>query len=411
MLILIAQNSINKKFQLEGSTFHYAPLLPFKIDYMLLKINPDLKSKILKDCEQQLWITAQEDLDEIKLDIAELYIKEVRSLSSPYQVKSIEDKKEEDKLIIRLNKKLPKHATIDLNIKYSAGYYYSNIDGKVDIRTPRSGFNFIARDKNSQAKQVWTQGEELESKYWFPCLEDPQVKFPREIQVTVHDGYTVISNGEGKRSKNDGGTTTWTWIEGRAVSTYLTSVVIGNFSHDQTYYNGIPLSYYWPKDEDPDYDPMLTFVDTPKMLEIFKEYFGVEYPYKKYSQVAVDNFDFGGMENASCTTLTRNILHDKIASLDYTRDKFVVAHEIAHQWFGDLVTCKDWSHIWLNEGFATYSEALYWEKYWERTDRSRKDDEFHYKILQTADIYFQEANAEYKRPIVTRVYKNPAGAI
>jgi aminopeptidase N len=117
--------------------------------------------------------------------------------------------------------------------------------------------------------------------------------------------------------------------------------------------------------------------------------------------------NLGGMENASCTTLTRNILHDKRASLDYTFDMFVVAHELAHQWFGDLVTCKDWSHIWLNEGFATYCEALYWEKYWENRNRNRKDEEFHYKILQTADRYFGEAMSKYKRPIVTNLYKNP----
>ena len=125
---------------------------------------------------------------------------------------------------------------------------------------------------------------------------------------------------------------------------------------------------------------MLTFGDTPEMLKILKEFFGVDFPYKKYAQVAVNDFDFGGMENASCTTLTRNILHNRRDSLDYTRDKFVVVHELTHQWFGDLVTCKDWSHIWLNEGFATYSEALYWEKHWEHTAVDRKDDEFQFKV-------------------------------
>ena len=406
---------IGKRFELEGSTLHYAPVLPFKIDHMLLKIKPDLNSKILKDCEEQLRITAQQDLNEIKLDIAELDIKEVVSLSPSYHVNRTDDKTE-DKLIIKLDKKLPKHATIDLNIKYSAGYHHPYRNGSdTDIRTPRSGFHFILADENSPSKQAWTQGEMVESRYWFPCLDDPQVKFPREIQVTVPEGYIVISNGKDKQSKNKGNTTTWTWIEQRPISTYLTSVVVGSFSHHKEYHksalnehNDVPLDYYWPKDiESLGYDAMLTFRDTPNIMKFFTEYFGTEYPYEKYSQVAVDEFEYGGMENASCTSLTRNILHDERASLDYTFDIFVVSHELSHQWFGDLVTCKEWSHTWLNEGFATFCEALYWEKYWESRDKRRRDDEFHYKILQTADRYFGEAKNKYKRSIVTNVYKSP----
>ena len=123
------------------------------------------------------------------------------------------------------------------------------------------------------------------------------------------------------------------------------------------------------------------------------------YPYNKYAQVAVEDFEFGGMENTSCTTLTRNILFDKRASLDYSSDD-VISHELAHQWFGDLVTCKDWPHIWLNEGFATYFEALYWEA-------SRSKDEFQNYMVQMADAYLNEASSLYKRAIVTKVYKHP----
>ena len=157
-------------------------------------------------------ITSEQDLDEIKLDVAELDIKEVVSLSSTYHVASTDDKMEEDKLIIRLDKKLPKHASIDLRIRYSAGYYYHPKNGGINIRTPRSGFYFITAEGNSPAKQAWTQGEALESRYWFPCLDDPQVKFLREIQVTVPKNYIVISNGEGKQSESNENTT-WTWIE------------------------------------------------------------------------------------------------------------------------------------------------------------------------------------------------------
>jgi aminopeptidase N len=404
-----------KKFQLEGSILHYPQFLAFKIEHMLLNIRPDLDSKTLKDCEQQLRITALQDLDEIKLDIAELDIKEVGSLAPGYHV--VNHKTEQDKLVIKLDKKLPKNATIDLNIKYSAGYYHPdrNGDGNIDIRKPKSGFHFILADEISPAKQAWSQGEMVESKYWFPCLDDPQVKFTREIRVTVPDGYTVISNGKYKQLKNKENMTTWTWSEERPISTYLTSVVVGKFSHSDNGHSSnsnqhdddVSLDYYWPNDIDSDYDAMLTFGDTPNIIKFYEEYFGKEYPFEKYSQVAVDEFEYGGMENASCTTLTRNILHDRRTSLDYTFDKFVVAHELAHQWFGDLVTCKEWSHTWLNEGFATFCEALYWEKHWESTDKLRRDNEYNYKILQTADRYFSEAKNRYKRSIVTNLYKSP----
>jgi aminopeptidase N len=97
-------------------------------------------------------------------------------------------------------------------------------------------------------------------------------------------------------------------------------------------------------------------------MKFFEDYFGVKYPYGKYSQVIVEDFELGGMENTSCTTFTKNILHDEKVLPDYITDVLVVVHELAHQWFGDLVTCKNWSNIWLNEGFASYSEALYWQE-------------------------------------------------
>ena len=360
-------------------------------------------------------ITAQQDLDEIKLDIAELDMKEVSSLSPNYHVNY---RTEQDKLVIKLDKKLPKNATINLNIKYSPGYFQPsrNGDGNTEIRRSRSGFHFIFADENSPAKQAWSQGEMVESRYWFPCLDDPQVKFKREIQITIPKGYIVISNGKVKQSKTKENMTTWTWNEERPISTYLTSVVVGKFSHynnndhrsaPDKHNDNVPLDYYWPEDIDSNYDAMLTFGDTPNIVKFYEEYFGTQYPFEKYWQVAVDGFEYGGMENASCTTLTRDILHDRRASLDYTFDMFVVAHELSHQWFGDLVTCKEWSHTWLNEGFATFCEALYWEKHWDSIDKRRRDNEYHYKILQTADRYFGEAKNRYKRSIVTNVYKNP----
>jgi aminopeptidase N len=411
-------------FEFPGSTAHYPPLLSFTLDHMLLKIKPDFDSYTLKDCEQKLRITAFKDTNEIKLDIAELDVHLVTSSSSSsysssssssaniVTVLSFEVLKKDDKLIIKLVQTLHKDDTIDLTIRYSAGYYRK--DGVLGIYKPRSGFYFVSSniDDNSSFKQAWTQGETLESKYWFPCLEDPKVKFAREIQITVPENdYVVISNGELAQKQGN----TWIWIEPNPTPAYLTSVVIGKFAQEQQAYhydksdnnnnyygnnkNSIPLLYYWPK-EIPKKDAMLTFANTPNMIRFFEEYFGIKYPYKKYSQVAVEEFELGGMENTNCTILTKYILHDEIAAIDYTRDIDVVSHELAHQWFGDSVTCRDWSNLWLNEGFATYCELLYWESV-------KGFNEFCYKVIKMADGYLEESRRLYKRPLVTSIYKHP----
>src|SRR5215211_3272076 len=306
-----------KKFQFPGSTPHYPPLFSFSVDYMMLKIKPDFDSNTLKDCTQKLRITACEDISEIKLDIAEIDVHQVISSSYNTSVMSFDILKNDDKLIITFEQTLQKGNTTDLTISYSAGYYHRK-DGIVDICKPRSGFYFVSSSEHSPNKQAWTQGQASESKYWFPCIDDPQVKFPREIQVTVPEN----------------------------------------------------------------------------------DFFVIKYPYKKYSQVAVEEFELGGMENTSCTTLTKYLLHDEIAAIDYTRDIDVVSHELAHQWFGDLVTCRDWSNIWLNEGFATYCETLYWESI-------KGFDEFCYKVMKIADEYLEESRRLYKRPLVTTIYKHP----
>jgi aminopeptidase N len=394
-----------KKFEFPGSTTHYPQVLAFTVDYMALKIRPNFDSNTLNDCMQKLKIIALEDINEIKLDIAEIDVYKVISASENIPVISFDILKNEDKLIIKFGQTLPKGNRIDLNIRYSAGYYRK--DGVFGIYKPRSGFHFITSSERPQDKQAWTQGQALESKYWFPCIDDPQVKFPREIQVTVPtNDFIVISNGE--LSNKEGNT--WTWIELNPTPAYLTSVVIGKFAQEKQEYcykdyngnsskNSISLLYYWPK-EISKTDAMLTFANTPNIMRFFEEYFGMKYPYRKYLQVAVEEFEFGGMENTSCTTLTKYILHDKIAAIDYTRDIDIVSHELAHQWFGDLVTCRDWSNLWLNEGFATYCETLYWESI-------KGFDEFCYKVMKIADQYLEESRHHYKRPIVTRIYKHP----
>lgn len=398
----------DKKFEFPGSILHFSPRLKFTILHMYLKINPNFEKKQLLNCQQKLKIKALQDIKEIILDIAELKINKV--LSDTVQIEEEYDiSQQEDKLVIKFNNIVKEKTEFEVEIDYSCGYY-SNKDKKEGsyYNSPRSGFHFIVPDQldqSSSAFQSWTQGETMESRYWFPCIDDPQVKFTREIEVVAPDDeYYVISNGTYERNGN-----IWKWNESAPNPAYLTSIVIGKFSKQEEDFNGkVSLEYYWPTNISKNYYPMLTFRETPQIIKFFENYLETKYPYEKYWQIAVDKFEFGGMENTNCTTFTSDILHDERASLDYSRDIIIVAHELAHQWFGDLITCKDWPHIWLNEGFASYFELLYWKyKYINKYNNKKTNNEFLYKIIHTIEDYFDEANSLYKRPIVTNLYKHP----
>ncbi len=368
------EDAVRKKFELPGSRPHYPPSLSFTVTHMRLAIEPDLQERSI-NCDQKLSITILQDIDAIKLDAAELQIKSV-SAGGKLDFRSIDDV-----LAVKLGRTMKEGSKIELAIIYTA--------------KPRQGFYFVAPDKHYPNKhlEAWTQGETTQAKYWFPCIDHPQVKFSSAISVTVQQGFTAISNGKLLKVEQRGKKQIYHWSEANPHAAYLALVVVGKYA-ETTDGN---LQYYVPPERKQ--DASRTFDQTPNMVKFFEDYLGTKYPYEKYAQVAVQDFVYGGMENSSCTTLTLDTLHDKKAHLDFTSDH-LVSHELAHQWFGDLVTCRDWQHIWLNEGFATYCEALYWEA-------SRGNDEFQYYVMQNADDYFDEAGTRYARPIVTKVYKHP----
>lgn len=369
----------SKKFELPGSKANYIPSKQFAIKHMKLEIRPDFDEKSIT-CKQTLTLDIMQDkLDHIILDAAELNI-----ISVDMDEESLRFKTIDDKLRIELPQPLAKDETIVLTIGYDA--------------KPRQGFYFVKPDANYPNKplQAWTQGEAALSKYWFPCFDHPDMKFTSEMVIEVPRDFIAISNGKLVDVKK-GALAKYHWVEEHSHPAYLTSIVIGRYEEIKENYNGIDLLYYVPEDKVD--KASLSFSNTINMMKFFEEYIGVKYPYDKYAQVTVEDFIYGGMENVSATTLTMDTLHDKKAHLDFTSDH-LVSHELAHQWFGDLVTCRDWQHIWLNESFATYFEALSWLN-------SKGEDEFNYYMMQLAEEYFEEASKRYKRAIVTNMYKHP----
>jgi aminopeptidase N len=243
---------------------------------------------------------------------------------------------------------------------------------------------------------VWSQGEATTNRYWIPCLDRPNQRQTSELVVTVPEGFEVLSNGSlVEQTKNvSEKTSTFHWLQDKPHPSYLITLVVGQYDIVKTEWDKIPVLYYVPKGHKDEIET--TFSHTPEMLEVFSKRFGIRYPWDKYAQVVVEQFSAGGMENTSATTLTEFALHDKRSLLDGSPDG-LISHELAHQWWGDMVTCRDWSHLWLNEGFASYMEAL-WAEHHDGAD------EYAYNMLQKGKGAMAGGKA---RPVVDRRYANP----
>jgi len=262
---------------------------------------------------------------------------------------------------------------------------------------PRIGMYFIAPDEGYPNKpvQVWTQCQDEDTRYWLPCFDHPSEKQTSELIVTVPGTWYALSNGRLLEDKaNRDGTRRFHWHQDRPHSTYLFTLAAGEFRRIDATANGLTIDYFV---EEKDYeDGQRTFANTPAMVALFERLFDAKYPWSKYSQVVVRDFVFGGMENTSATTMTENILFDRKAARDHTSDP-LISHELAHQWFGDLMTCRDWSHGWLNESFATYLEML-WDEHHQGIDHYR------WGQIENTELYLGE---RYRRPIVTNVFNEP----
>jgi aminopeptidase N len=229
---------------------------------------------------------------------------------------------------------------------------------------PKKGLYFVLPDKNypHQAREIWTQGEAEDTRYYIPLYDYPNDRTTSEMLVTVPAAWITISNGRlvGVKDEPDS-TKTWDWKQSDTLSTYLISVVAGEFVERDDSWHGIPLRYVVPRGEESTIEP--TFERTKEMLDLFSGKLGVPYPWAQYAQTAVDDFVATGMENTSATTLTTHSLtNPNLAAEDHDGADEVTSHELAHQWFGDLVTCKDWANLWLNEGFADYFQRVWNER-------------------------------------------------
>jgi aminopeptidase N len=228
---------------------------------------------------------------------------------------------------------------------------------------PLKGTYFIQPDSGYPNKpwQIWTQGEDMDNHHWFPCWDFPNDRATSEVIATVKKNYTFLSNGKlisEKENKKDG-TKTFHWLQSKPHVSYLIMFAAGEYAVLREKADGIPLEYYVYKDHVE--DAKACYAHTIPIMKFFNERIGFKYPWDKYAQVIVADFVAGGMENTSATTLMDRItVYNSRARVDESATS-LIAHEMAHQWWGDVLTCKDWRHLWLNESFATYFDPLYFE--------------------------------------------------
>jgi aminopeptidase N len=370
------------RFTLAGTQPQYPPDQPFDTGHIKLDLDLDIPGKSLKGvCTTSLTAladgAASMDFDAVGFKVGAVRVNG-RPAGHSYDGK---------KLTVSFAAPVKAGARLTVEIGYR-------------VREPKLGLYFIGPDKAYPDKpvQVWTQGEDEYARYWFPCHDSPQDRTTTEVVVRVPKGFTAVSNGRLRRKRRKGNREEFHWFQDVPHATYLVTLAVGKFAEIKDRWRRVPVTYYCQPGREE--DAKRAFGKTPKMMEFFSKKIGVPYAYAKYAQVAAADFIYGGMENTSATTQTALTLHDERAHLDFSSDP-LVAHELAHQWFGDLLTCRSWPHAWLNESFATYFEALFQEH-----DKGR--DEFFVELRQNAEAYFDEDKDHYRRPIVTKVYKQPS---
>ncbi len=340
---------------------------------IVLKFDVEQK-KVIGDVTHTLSIL-QEGTSKLSFDSVGLTIQSVtvNKAAAKFETK-------ETKLVVPLAAPARKGDKFEVEIKY---------EGKTT-----KGAYFILPDKDypNQPKQIWTQGESEDTRYYIPTYDYPNDRLTTETILTVPASWITVANGKLASVKEAGnGMKTWTWQESLPSSTYLITVVAGEFDELKDTWRGKPVTYYGPKGRG---DRLkINYGRTPQMLELFSTKLGVEYPWEKYAQAMVDEFIAGGMENSSATTNTSSsLVHPKLAGEYATGQDPLISHELGHQWFGDLVTTKDWGNIWLNEGFATFMETVWIENYFPK-------DQSEYERWNGIRQWFEQADL-WGKPLV-----------
>ncbi len=373
-----------------GSTQRMADL-----QHMKLEIQPDFSNHTVNGQADLYVKPVFSPIDSIHLDAKKFVINQVALVQGGVKV-DVPFLYDGAMLHIYLTKTFTKDDVVHLYIDYVA--QPDSIKGR-DGRAIRKGKGFYFIDETEEyARSFWTQGEPESNSGWFPTIDKPFEKFTHQIGITVDTAWQTLSNGELEfRTLNDDGTKTDYWLMNKPHAPYLVMVAAGTFDTVGTRWNNIPVRYFvepaWKNSANK------LFEHTIEILTLYSNLFDVPYMWQKYDQIVVRDYVSGAMENTTATVHGTSIYRDERALADNTGED-VIAHEIMHQWFGDFVTCKSWSYIPLNEGFASFGEYL-WHEY-----KYGKDD-LDWYLNQELNGYLREYNRGKVVKLIRTEYNDP----
>lgn len=346
------------------------------------------------------WITLKPHFyptDSLHLDAKGMEIKEVALMQGTQKQKL---KYEYNGMVLRiqLNKTYSASERYTIYVDYIAKPNELEVAGSAAI-TDAKGLYFINPDGKDPKKpiQIWTQGETEATSVWAPTIDKPNQKTTQETSMTVPDKYVTLSNGKLiSQKKNADGTRTDYWKMDLPHTPYLFFMGVGDFAviKDRPY-KGKEVSYFVEKDQ-AKYAKGV-FGNTTEMIEFFSKKLGVDYPWIKYAQMVGRDYVSGAMENTTATLHQESAYQNDRQLVDGNGWEYTIAHELFHQWFGDLVTTESWSNLTVNESFANYSEYL-WAEYKEGKDAA---DAHH---VEDMNGYLQSGSD--KKDLVRHYYKD-----
>lgn len=274
-------------------------------------------------------------------------------------------------------------------------------------RRPVKGLAFVSPPGPQEVPMAWTQGAMEDHRYWFPCWDDPNNLSTIQLAVRHRAVLQAVSNGAclERREHGDGWATT-TWRHDRPHVLYLLNLVVGDLVAVRDDAASVPLTHWLPRGHEGKAASM--FRASAFAIDWLARFVGVPFPWASYGHVVVHRFPWGGMENATLTTITDRVLMD---AADQERDDVdcdaLVIHELVHQWYGDLLTMKGWSDIWLNESFATWLEARCMAAWRAAREGLVEADELARLRWADWEAYREEDASRYRRALVTNRWGDP----